>query len=542
MHLYELSRNYQLFYRESTVAILTIYIQQSDSKGYEEISLEIGGIEHMAGTGTDPDLPGQFILDTTINNIPERWISERIGDWFLGCHPTLPVIRLIDEKGQAAGWLLGYAIDEGGRLLQDKDTLRVNNLIDGGESCEEEFTYRFGGRFLTIFAGSRWPRVYLDPCGSLSAVYCPHCKIVASTTNLIPYDDLTNDRVDLARELGIPYTNAMYPLDLTPRYHIFRLLPNHYLDLSTWQSVRHWPSGPIQGTIDVEKAIGIISAIVRRNIAAVTKSIPTYLCLTGGQDSRMLLACAKDVANQIELLTFSLSDDDVTTIDIAIARQIGKKCRIRHSVLPPREPKPEDLKEWMNRIGFSTGEVRGWQGCTMFRQADPAYARLYGVAGGLGRAFWSREYAMTDTVSPERLLDYCRAPYTRETLEAARQWLDRIPFTNASPIMDLFMLEQRIGCWAGVWPYAYGDDPGFTLFPMCHREVITTMLSLPAGYRRSGNLMRDIIQHEWAELLEWPFSEPIGSLKITLPVRRLWKMAGKVFRNPGSIIEGIGNQ
>ncbi|HQA81669.1 MAG TPA: hypothetical protein PLV96_12815, partial [Methanoregulaceae archaeon] len=113
----------------------------------------------MAGTGSDPDLPGQFILDTTINNIPERWISERIGDWFLGCHPTLPVIRLIDEKGQAAGWLLGYAIDEGGRLLQDNDTLRVNNLIDGGESCEEEFTYRFGGRFLTIFAGSRWPRV-----------------------------------------------------------------------------------------------------------------------------------------------------------------------------------------------------------------------------------------------------------------------------------------------------------------------------------------------------------------------------------------------
>ncbi len=38
MHLYELSRNYQLFYGESTVAILTIYIQQSDSKGYEEIS------------------------------------------------------------------------------------------------------------------------------------------------------------------------------------------------------------------------------------------------------------------------------------------------------------------------------------------------------------------------------------------------------------------------------------------------------------------------------------------------------------------------
>jgi len=496
----------------------------------------------MAGTRSNPDLPGQFILDTTIKNIPETWISERIGDWFLGSHPTLPVIRLFDENNRATGWLLGYAIDEHGRLLQDNDTLRVNGLIDGRESAEEEFTYRFGGRFLTVFAGTRWPRVYLDPCGSLSAVYYPHGKIIASTTNLIPYDNLTNDRIDLAGELGIPHTNAMYPLDLTPRYHIFRLLPNHYLDLSTWQSVRHWPIGPIQNTMGVEEAIKIISAVVRRNIAAVIKSTPTYLCLTGGEDSRMLLACARDVANRLELLTFSLADDEVTAVDIAIARQIGKRCHIPHSVLPPLEPKPEDMEEWMNRIGFSTGEVRGWQGYTMFRQANPVYARLYGVAGGLGRAYWSREYAMTDTVSPERLLDYCRAPYTREALEAARQWLDTVPFTNASPIMDLFMLEQRIGCWAGIWPYAYGDNPGFTLFPMCPREVITAMLSLPTGYRRSGSLMRDIIQQEWPELLEWPFNTPIGSLKITLPSRRLLRNLCRAFRNPDLAVEGIRNQ
>ncbi|MDD1710524.1 MAG: hypothetical protein LUQ37_06420, partial [Methanoregulaceae archaeon] len=127
----------------------------------------------MRRTSSIPDLPGQFILGKTRTNIPESWISESIGDWLLGCHPTLPVIRISDENGQVAGWILGYAIDEAGRLLAENDSRTVPGIGDGLESGEERFTYRFGGRFLTIFADTRWPRVYLDPCGSLSAVYCP---------------------------------------------------------------------------------------------------------------------------------------------------------------------------------------------------------------------------------------------------------------------------------------------------------------------------------------------------------------------------------
>jgi hypothetical protein len=165
----------------------------------------------------------------------------------------------------------------------------------------------------------------------------------------------------------------------------------------------------------------------------------------------------------------------------------------------------------------------------MFKQSNPSYARLYGVAGGLGRAFWSRDYDLTATLTPERLLEYCRAPPTDETLESVKRWLDTVPFREAHRIMDLFMVEQRIGCWAGIWPYAFGDNPGFTLYPMCHRDVITAMLSLPTEYRRSGLLMRDIINHEWPELLEWPFSEPIGTLKITLPALRFIRKVGRVF-------------
>ena len=81
-------------------------------------------------------------------------------------------------------------------------------------------------------------------------------------------------------------------------------------------------------------------------------------------------------------------------------------------------------------------------------------------------------------------------------------------------------MEQRLGCWGGIWPYAQSGDPGFIIFPMCHRDVIERMLTLPTQYRRSGALMQDVIKREWPELLDWPFSEPIGFMHLMLAARR----------------------
>src|SRR3990170_2613750 len=289
-------------------------------------------------------LVGQFILDKAGMQVPEGWSSERIGGWILGRHSSLPGIRLLDAEDRPVGWFLGYPIDGNGFLLSGGDAVRVPGVSDGAESEVEEFIYGFGGRFLAVFVGVSRPRLYLDPCGSLSVVYCPHKEIVASTPNLIPYDDRTRDRVDLARTLGIPNSNAMYPLELTPRYNIERLLPNHYLDLSTWQSARHWPKKPLHSEGSVAEAVAAIAAITKRNIAAVVSRTPTYLRLTSGQDSRMLLACARDVADRLELLTVPIPDDGAF-VDVAIARKIARRFRLRHFVPQFQKSMKEDIDE-----------------------------------------------------------------------------------------------------------------------------------------------------------------------------------------------------
>jgi len=490
---------------------------------------------------TVSQLAGQFIIGNTGIRVPDGWPTEKIGGWLLGRHSLLPRIWLLGDDSAIVGWLLGYPIDGNGSLLTDGEKRHIPGLSNGTGSGTEDFIYGFGGRFLAALVGVGHPRIYLDPCGSLAAVYCPHQEVVASTSNLIPFDGRTQNRIDLARELGIPDTNAMYPLELTPRSNVVRLLPNHYLDLSGWQSIRHWPKKPVHNEGSVEEAVATVAEITKRNIAAVVSKTPTYLRLTSGQDSRMLLACAKELADRLELFTVPIPDDGAS-IDVDIARKIARRFRLRHFVPEFQEPKPEDLAEYMSRIAYCTGELRGLRASTMFKQADPAYAQLDGGVGDLVRI--SEELRPGETISSkittERLLSSCLAPRSDLTCSVLQRWLDSIPAVNAFQILDLYYIEQRMGCWGGNLHYAESPDPGFIIYPMCHRDIIEKMVTLPEEYRLSGALMRDVITREWPDLLAWPFNRPVGWKRVVHEARnsrrkleRQRSRVARAVRNPG---------
>lgn len=288
----------------------------------------------------------------------------------------------------------------------------------------------------------------------------------------------------------------------------------------------------------------------------------------------MLLACSRDIADRLELFTVPIPDDGAY-IDIAIARKISKRFHLRHLVPKYQRSKPEDLDRFMFRIGYSTGELRGWQTTTMFQQANPKYAQLDGAIGALERGVWYRIGETESTrITPERLLECCwGVPPSELTLAPMKQWLETIPAIDALQLLDLFYLEQRMGCWGGILPYAEGGDPGFVIYPMCHREIITRMLTLPTPYRISGFLacevthsggeppfMKAIIEREWPELLAWPFNEPTGFMHLTLAARRArsglsshagraWhgftrqaERVGKGLRNPAWAGERIWNR
>jgi len=483
-------------------------------------------------------LIGQFVLSPVNLYAPEGWLSDRVGRWWLRRHPALPAIRLRESGNGHVGWLLGYPISEEGKLLADQEELRIPAGGIESSTVLEDFIYTFGGRFAAIVLGPHLSRFYLDPCGSLSAVYCAHQEIVAATPTLIPADDRTQERQELANAIGIPHTNGMYPLGMTPRHGVERILPNHYLDLTNYQMLRHWPKHPPSNGVSLAEAIAEITTTIKRNIAAVVAGTPTYFALTAGKDTRMLLACARALQHRLELYTTQVPDGSART-DCAVASRIAKKYGLNHRILASEDATPADLDEWMFCIGSSVGEVRGWKCATMYKRLPGGHARLMGNVGEVARGFWWRSDDVETTVlSPLRLLAACRCPPHDEPLERTEAWLRTAPVANTLELLDLFYIEQRLGCWAGVWPYAECDS-GFVVFPMCHRVVVEHMRGLPVPLRRSGALMETIIAREWPELLEWPFNKPVGLQRIAAEIEN---MRGKVMvavHNPRKVLQRL---
>jgi len=474
-------------------------------------------------------LIGQFVVSAAENRAPSPWISDRVGDWFLGRHPALPVIQLLAAEGRPLGWMLGYPISEDGRLLSNGETLKLPVQTLASTEALEAFIYSFGGRFAVAVLDPRQPRFYLDSYGSLSAVYCAHQRMVASTPNLIPYDEHSGDRVELIKAIGFPYRQGSYPLGLTPRYAVERILPNHYLDLSDFRTVRHWPRQPLAEGAPVAEAVAEIATLVKRNIAAVVANTPTYLRLTAGQDSRMLLACARGVADRLELITAEIGDD-LSSMDCDIAKRIARRLGLKHHVLPMKTATESDLQEWLFRVSNSVGQVRGWQSATTFKSLAGGHANLLGIGGELARGYWWQDdYTGTTAIGPQRLIELCNCPVMKEPLARARAWLETVPAGNTFQTLDLFMVEQDCGCWAGVFPYADADS-GFMLFPLCHRPILERMLTLPVSYRRSGRLPRDIIAREWPALLEWPMNQPTGLMSLRFRLNRAISKCARLLR------------
>lgn len=474
----------------------------------------------LAERGSPVDLCEQFVLSRMVDP-PAGWAALSLGAWTLAYHPTLPVISIDDDDSVGMGWLLGYPITSDGELLRAGGRITLPSGV-----APVDLVGDLGGRFLAIFVETASPSMYPDACGTYSSVYCPTLEMAASTPGLIPYDSTTTDRTELIQQLGIPWINSMYPVGLTPRHGIHRLLPHHRLDLDRWQMTRHGPDWGPRGSTTVDEAVEQIAQITTRNIGALLEHHPCYLPLTAGHDSRMLLACARQWASDLELYTLDFPGLAGAN-DSHVAAQIAGRFGLKHRRVPLRPARDEDLETWMYRVSCSVGELRGWQATTSYRALDPNRVRLLGNIGdNARRAYWTPGDNADSVITLDRLvvhgLSHCsplspgqavaaESPVIREQLE---HWIEHAGTTDALQLLDMFALENRIGSWTGIFPYAEYYGPGFTIFPMCHRDVVANMMQVPEHARRDETLLDEVTRRLWPELLAWPYNAPTHQFRI----------------------------
>ncbi len=98
-------------------------------------------------------------------------------------------------------------------------------------------------------------------------------------------------------------------------------------------------------------------AVVRRYAEA---QLPLGISLTGGFDSRMLMACLAMSPEELPCYTFGSMHRD--TFDVSIARQVAKKCGQNHTVLVLGQDFLQDFPHYMEEAVYRSDGYLGLSG------------------------------------------------------------------------------------------------------------------------------------------------------------------------------------
>ncbi len=413
------------------------------------------------------------------------------------------LISVIDGAGRTIGVLLGTAIDldtesivEG--QLRVGDTLSTSEDVDG---FVEKNIYRLAGSFLFILEAVGKRRVYLDANATMSLVYQPEAKIAGSSAAALFDAETYRERFRSDLYDALDVDNAgWFTAGLTAHRGLHRLLCNHYLDLDTWVAVRHWPRQQIAEAPDASTAYRQISDQVTRAIRALAKSGDACVALTAGNDSRFLLACCRDLVDDVSFVTV---DAPGAELDVASARNLATRFGLRHHVLPFRLATATEQERWQFRAGHCVGGAN----MRMHPSVSPLEGKYFvgGLGGEIGRGFLWLKAEKDTPIDAANIVARLKLPQHPDVLEAVEAWLSPLSHYDSLFTLDLAYLELRMSAWGFSDSYVKPDQKEIN--PMISRESYVNMLSVPPGMRREREILLKEISRKWADVLNIPINK-----------------------------------
>ena len=465
---------------------------------------------------------GQFFLTRQRVDPGPAWHQFPLGEWLLYVHNALPVCRITDGQGLAVGLFLGHGIALTGEL-QDGD-LQIPTDPDDEQLFTSQL-YQIAGRWACLLWTGKYKRFYLDPLGSLAAVYAPSSGTLASTTTLVNVLAGAHAR-NLARPV-YRYTPSGFQYgDLTPFEDIHRLLPNHYLDIARFTSVRHHYQEVRPARVAMQDRTPLAAEVahhLQAIVATVARRYPVACTLTGGRDTRLLLACCKPFLDETRFFTFRWDRQGRNApIDQEYPQRLAERFRLHHQYIHAPQIDAYTDQLYQMRIGFSTTSGQAPNFYAGVRAGlEPGVAVLTGFGGYHRDHFWAIFDKLKQPVNGRTMVQTFHGKHlvTPRNVEAMEQLLAEITWDDPHDLIDVLYLEQRVGSWSS--PMMYGFAPGYLfLSPFCHRTIQDIRLRYPKRAIRRTTLTVETINYIWPELSELPYNKYRGVRELRRKVAR----------------------
>jgi hypothetical protein len=460
----------------------------------------------------------------------------------LSIHDDLPFVSESHEEVTAT--LIGIAIDPHNPQHTESDILHSLIIRASDIATLIDATAPLAGRWVIIFQNPSDTYLFTDPCGFRQVFYysdgqqfwcgsqpeiirANHQMSLATDKDLI--DFLTNP-VFARRDSAWAGAKTVYDQCL-------HLLPNHYLSVYHLKSIRFYPSNPIpiKNTAEVVESSGLI---LQGIMAALTKRYNICLALTGGWDSRILLAASRDVCEHIEYYVYRSSIPG-SNPDVWVPKRLAKELNINFVVRSPAD----ELPGWF--VSILSQNVTG------ARVLPPTYHYYDKLVRGekrinittIGSEICRNFYDKCCKINPKemysadlaQIFGYEGVSFVAQELNEWRKGID-CELLEGLNMIDMLYWENRLGNWAAQSP-AEQDIAIEELSPFNCRLLIETLSATPRHLRAAPDypLQKELMQYLWPEVLSAPINptkkgdfidflwkrvEPYLPSKITLKLKR----------------------
>ncbi len=459
------------------------------------------------------DLPKQWIVSPAPLADPVAGKADRFAGYHLATAREVPVQTLRSAEGADLGRLIGWPI-------QGETLHRTDGTITLGPGQTPEYLFaELGGRFVLLWQAADG-RVLLreDSAGSLPAIHAPAARLVGATVTLIDQIHSLPPAPEVEAIFDFPKRRGFLPFGLTPRQGAHRLMPNHVLDLDSMTPRRVWPDAgfaarPPLDADQISAGVAETAVLLRRHMTAILNQGETVLYLSGGQDSRTVLAAARGMTANLRAET--LGDEGL--LDAHVAAQVARAAGIPHRRVPVVPASPREIEAWLARSGRMMFDPVTLLAATAV-QIHTANHPISGTGAEIMRGSnWGEGDAEAPALDLPRLLARVRMPDLPVIRRAAQAWIDSLPPMDAAMAIDLAKIEQIHGCWSGA--EAYGHPLPFpTLNPFSGQRLNEITLAMPKDYRQSNRMFPVLLRALWPELLDVPINRATGLARL-----RFWR-------------------
>ncbi|MBD3679800.1 MAG: hypothetical protein HUJ27_15545 [Rhodobacteraceae bacterium] len=467
----------------------------------------------ISGLDFDDLFANQFVLTKNKNLEISDFKKLELGLWSLYIGSSLPRCLLTDTKGICIGILLGVAVHETKGILGAREVVSEPGTT-AFEKIEAFFEF-LSGRFVIICREEGMERVYPDPAASLGVVYDATTKTVGSTTFLVL--DREVEPTPTFDAVAIRGGQSNYGLGYTCDANVRRLIANHYLDLGSFETYRYWPSPDHvfeTGSLSSDEVVDMIAASVARTASAIIRSRETLLSMSGGRDSRFLVAATgEDIRSCTMAFTFVhnwISEFDSRSADL-VSEKLGIPFQ-RISVDDPEVVERESRFKRRQRIRsfrFATGSISGPRLDLIAGLPDRLPRDQVMLRGNMIELLNAQWYPRWRTMArPNYRHILARLHLGRFSEEGLRarmseleQWYESLPKGARFRVHDFSYLENFL---SNTQPGFYGFPRHFYVAPFCGRKTIELTMRLDPKLRITATCHERVIKRSLVSFQEAP--------------------------------------